>query len=150
MYSTAFFPPVFRTVAFFAAPRLAAPRFAAAGRGRATVSDAALRADARLRAVPVVFRPEPLFFSVIRSVYGGVIVRGAVSDHPDAFHQNPQIIQSDSPVDLGERTLDHVLQLERGKDPGSAQGKKMPPRLGRETPPLVRTQYSKSHIREAR
>jgi len=101
----------------------------AALRDRTFVADFFLAADLRpavlapgraalprpaIRRVTVSSIPSD-FFRAMLSVNGRVIRGRTRRVIPRAFHECPQIVERNSPVDLHERSLDDVLELGRGK-----------------------------------
>ena len=62
-----------------------------------------------------------------------------------AFHEYAKIVQRDSPIDLGEGAVYHVLQFGLVQQAGAAHGDEVAPSVGRETPPLVRAEDAKCH-----
>ena len=74
-----------------------------------------------------------------------VVAIQSIIHETGAFHEYAQIVQRDSPVDLGEGAIDYVLQLGRVQQAGAAHSDEVAPSVGRETPPLVRAEDAKCH-----
>ena len=74
-----------------------------------------------------------------------VVAVQSIVHESSAFHEYAKIVQRDSPIDLGEGTIDHVLELGLIQQAGAAHGDEVPPGVGREAPPLMRAEDAKCH-----
>ena len=109
---------------------------------------AARFADGRLfTALDFVFTPCARFFVAISmySVNRLVWIAVAPLDVSGTFHQGPEIVQRDSPVDLHKCSFYDVLQLGRIQGARAAQRQQMSPRVRSKASPLVGSKNPKTH-----
>jgi hypothetical protein len=64
---------------------------------------------------------------------------------PSPLEERPQIIEGDAPLDLHERSLDHMLELRRIERARPAEGQEMAPGFRSEPSAFVRAKDSDGH-----
>src|SRR6185312_12605203 len=86
-----------------------------------------------------------VFLAAMESVYGHVFAAQAIVHVARALHQDAQVVQGDSAIDLAESPLDDMFELHSVEHAGAAHRYEVPPRIGSETAPLMRPEHAKSH-----
>ena len=64
---------------------------------------------------------------------------------PRSFHEGAKIVERDWPVDLEQRPFYDVLELPAGHHTGARETEEVPPGIGGESPPLMRSKHAKCH-----
>ena len=103
-------PRTFSAADFFLAA-VARPDFLAAGRAALPLPATRRATGCSSSSAVVCFGS---FFRAMLSVNGSVIGRRPGGIVPRAFHECPQVVERDPPVELQQRSLDEVLELRGG------------------------------------
>jgi hypothetical protein len=62
------------------------------------------------------------------------------------LHQRSKVVEGNPSIDLRERTIDNMLQLDSVQYSGPAQRQQVPPCFRGEASSLVRAQHSECHL----
>src|SRR6185312_12299869 len=86
-----------------------------------------------------------VFFAAMESVYGHVVAAEPVIHVARALHQDAQVVEGDSAVDLAQRPFDDMFELHRVEHTGAVHRYEMSPCIGRKAAPFMRSEHAKSH-----